>query len=144
MKQTRQRNHSGECTIELCTGSYHARDYCFKHYLRFIRYGNAYIVSRELHGYGHKSEYNTWLNMKARCTNKNSPMYKNYGGRGITICEDWVNSFSTFIKDMGDKPSPKHSLDRINNEGNYEPSNCRWATAIEQANNRRPRSVFRA
>ena len=84
-----------------------------------------------------KSLLNTWHNMISRCYNKKDDNYKNYGGRGITVCVRWRDSFENFIADMGEKPSPKHSIDRINNDGNYEPSNCRWSTQKEQANNTR-------
>ena len=82
--------------------------------------------------------------MKDRCYNANHASYKNYGGRGITVCKRWKNSFVTFSLDMGEKPSPAHSLDRYpNNDGNYKPSNCRWATRIEQMNNRRGAKITR-
>jgi hypothetical protein len=87
-----------------------------------------------LHG---SSAYDIWLNMKARCYNKNANNYKYYGGRGITICNRWLNSFDFFIADMGVRPSTNHSIDRINNGGNYEPDNCRWAAKKEQMRNRR-------
>ena len=87
-------------------------------------------------------EYTAWLNMISRCATKNPSFYKNYGGRGITVCKRWRDSFADFLEDMGRKPSPELSLDRINNDGNYEPGNCRWATDKEQANNRRPRKSW--
>jgi hypothetical protein len=75
--------------------------------------------------------------MRYRCMNPKNKDYANYGGRGITVCENWMQSFDSFIKDVGYRPSPLHSLDRIDNDGNYEPNNVRWATAMQQANNRR-------
>lgn len=82
------------------------------------------------------SEYRSWRRMRVRCLNPHDKRYTDYGGRGIRVCERWV-SFEVFLADMGPKPSPKHSIDRINVDGDYEPRNCRWATAIEQRRNRR-------
>src|SRR5579863_7091724 len=85
----------------------------------------------------HPFEYITYAGMKQRCSNPRASSYQWYGGRGITVCSRWWTSFANFIADMGPRPSPKHSLDRIDSNGNYEPNNCRWATVAEQARTRR-------
>ncbi len=83
-------------------------------------------------------EYRCWVRLKQRCYNKNHQDYKNYGGRGIAVCKLWRESFAAFLKDVGRKPSLDLSLDRIDNDGNYEPGNCRWATRSQQQRNKRP------
>jgi hypothetical protein len=85
-------------------------------------------------------EYRTYIDMIWRCSKPTCKSYKNYGGRGIVVCDRWLLSFDNFLSDMGPRPSSKHSIDRYpNNDGNYEPSNCRWATMVQQINNRRAR-----
>lgn len=91
------------------------------------------------HGGRGMREYNAWQAMIQRCRNANHQAFKNYGGRGILVCDRWQRSFENFIADVGPRPSASHSLDRIDNERGYEPSNCRWATKSEQSKNTRPR-----
>ena len=100
--------------------------------------------------HGHKcdgktmSEYESWQHIKGRCLNPTNNAYKNYGARGIAVCDRWLNSFENFLADMGEKLSPVLSIDRIDNDGNYEPGNCRWATPLEQAANTRKLKWFYA
>lgn len=91
-------------------------------------------LANRRHGASHTTEYSVWLGMRKRCHYSKHPHYARYGGRGIKVCARW-SVFENFFSDMGPRPSTSHTLDRINNDGNYEPSNCRWATAIEQRNN---------
>jgi len=120
------------CKIDGCNKRINAREWCSAHYKKWQLHGDP------LHGRTHERNgrrgtpaYWAWVGMKQRCSNPNHQKYKYYGGRGISVCERWVKSFNAFVEDMGERPKGL-TIDRINPDGNYEPSNCRWATWSEQ------------
>ncbi len=97
-----------------------------------------------LKGYGvsHSITYSSWRGAKWRCSYVKHPYYKYYGGKGVKMCQRWLKSFENFLKDMGERPSPEYTLDRIDPSGDYTPENCRWATIREQCNNRRNNRIL--
>lgn len=99
--------------------------------------GSSTCNGHQTHGATHTTEYSIWRDMKDRCYRSAKKSFNCYGGRGISVCKAWRDSFEAFLADMGPRPSMAHSLDRINNDGNYEPGNCRWATKRVQTRNTR-------
>lgn len=94
------------------------------------------------HGLSYTPEYRAWQTMRLRCIDPNNPAYPAYGGRGIVVCERWLNDPQAFVDDMGPKPTPSHEIDRIDNDKGYEPSNCRWVTRKENCRNRRTNRIL--
>jgi hypothetical protein len=95
------------------------------------------LLRNFIHGMTGTTEYTIWLHMKQRCLNPKAPDYHNYGGRGITICPRWQDSFEAFFADMGPRPSPQYTMERVRNMDGYSPDNCVWGTAVDQGRNRR-------
>lgn len=95
------------------------------------------MTGQPIHGESYSVEYRAWQTARLRCTDSNNPAWPDYGGRGITMCDRWLNSVTAFIEDMGRKPSSDHELDRRDNERGYEPANCRWVQRKVNCRNRR-------
>jgi hypothetical protein len=117
-----------------CENKVLARGWCNMHYKRWWRYNNPSIIKN--HGYSDHLLYGVWRNMKQRCYNKNCKSYKNYGGKNITVCNEWGNSFEVFIKWALPLWKKGLQIDRKNNNGNYEPSNCHFVTSKENNDNK--------
>lgn len=125
------------CKEKGCESKIHARGWCDMHYMRWLRYGNSLFVKVKMHGYSNHHLYKVWQDMKARCYNKNNKDYKYYGGKRITICDKWRNSPEAFIEWALPLWKEGLQIDRRDNDGNYEPSNCHFVTSKENKNNQR-------
>lgn len=125
------------CSVNGCHGECHGFGFCNKHYRKFKKYGDPLYV-HPMFRTEHSRERNSWSAMVERCTNRKHPHYKDYGGRGIKVCDRWLgkDGFWNFYEDMGPRPDGT-TLDRIDVNGDYCPENCRWETEYGQQNNKR-------
>ena len=124
------------CNVENCNNEQKIRGYCTYHYKKFHKEGALEIIQpHETHGMHGTPEYRSWNQMIQRCYNEKSFGYHRYGGRGITVWNRWLYSFSAFYEDMGKKPFVGAEIDRIDNDGNYEPNNCRWLSHKDNTRN---------
>jgi hypothetical protein len=135
-----------DCSVSSCTKVVKSKGYCSSHYMKYWKYGDPLVVrprGRITHGKTNTPEYRSWSNMRQRCYDENNNRFYRYGGRGIKVCDRWLgpDGFVNFLEDMG-KKAKGESVDRIDNNGDYTPSNCQWATAKEQSRNKSTNVVY--
>lgn len=129
------------CEAKDCQSKPIAKGLCDKHYRKMKKYGDPNFSANESHGMKKTKVYRTWCHMKGRCHNENDKAYVYYGARGILVCDEWRKSFLSFFNHIGDPPSPKHQIDRIDNSKGYEPNNVRWVLSSTNNQNRRSTKV---
>lgn len=129
------------CIVVDCESKPVAKGLCDKHYRKMKKYGDPNFSVNESHGMKKTKAYRTWCHMKDRCHNENDRSYIYYGARGISVCDEWRKSFLSFFNHIGEPPSPKHQIDRIDNNKGYEPNNVRWVLSSTNNQNRRSTKV---
>ena len=133
------------CSVNWCKNNVLAKGLCNMHYIRKKKGIDIDIPPIIKNGQTKHELYSVWINMKTRCYNNNSRSFKTYGKRGIKICDQWLHSFETFVNDVGERPSKIHQLDRINNDGNYEPNNVRWVLPVINSHNKKNKiNIYKA
>lgn len=129
-----------KCEVKGCIKPARDMKMCAMHYARWKRNGDPGGPEKLHTSYGQKMGntkiYHTWRSMLTRCLNPEHASYSRYGGRGIQVCDEWQKSFLAFSRDMGEPPGPQYQIDRIDNDGNYDPGNCRWVLSIENVRKR--------
>lgn len=125
------------CKVKDCQRPFYGISWCRLHLRRWRKHGNPLIVKGKTHGMSKTPLFNRWKQIKRKTTKPKATGYKNYGGRGIKMCDEWMLSFQSFYDYLGEPPTLKHTIERINNDKGYEPGNVKWATYHEQMINKR-------
>ena len=139
---------TSDCSVYSCTMAVKVKGYCKPHYMSYWRHGDPLYVGKQgnmKHGGYNTPEHRSWMKMKQRCYDTNNNRYYRYGGRGITVCDRWLdqeNGFVSFLKDMGNKPDG-YSVERKDNNGNYTPDNCVWADTKTQSRNKSTTKIYK-